>query len=284
MAASTIRPATLEDAPVMRAVLFATVPDDDPPAAPEPLDAYFRHLVARGVVAVAEDGGSPVGFAAAVDTGRSRHLADLFVLPDRQSHGIGRRLLDAVYEDAWPRTTFGSADPRAVPLYIRAGMGAYWPNLYLSGDPAALPPIADDLAVEDASGADVAALEVDWIGADRSPDLAYWASLPGIRIVVIRRGARVVGTALARERFNGVGRWMHHAVAAPDVDGLPILLAAMRACLEGTEIGGGCIPGPAPLVRELLQVGFRIVDRDTFLASDPSIVDPHREIVNTGFL
>ena len=284
MATITIRPATLDDAPAMRAILFATESPGDPPAAPEPVEAYFRHLVARGIAAVAEEGGTPVGFAAAVDTGRSRHLADLFVLPDRQSHGIGRRLLDAVEEDAWPRTTFGSADPRAVPLYVRAGMDARWPCLYLSGDPGALPPVADDLSVEDVSGADVAALEADWLGADRSPDLDYWASLAGVRIVAIRRDARVVGTAIARARFSGVGRWMDRAVAAPGVDGLPVLLAAMRSCLEGTDIGGGCIPGPSPLVRALLQAGFRIVDQDTFLASDAGIVDTEREIVNTGFL
>ena len=116
MATVTIRPATLEDAPIMQPIMFATVTAEDPPPTPEPLDAYFRHLVARGIVAIADADGTPVGFGAAVDTGRSRHLADLFVLPDRQSHGIGRRLLDTVYEDAWPRTTFGSADPRAVPL------------------------------------------------------------------------------------------------------------------------------------------------------------------------
>ena len=163
-------------------------------------------------------------------------------------------------------------------------MDALWPCLYLSGDPSMLPPVAVDLMIEDASGADVAAIEADWIGADRAPDLDYWTSLPAVRVVVIRRGARVVGTAIGRARFNGVGRWMHHALAAPGEDGLPILLAAMRACLDGTEVGGGCVPGPSSLVRELLRVGFRIVDQDTYLASDPSIVDAQREIVNTGFL
>jgi hypothetical protein len=44
------------------------------------------------------------------------------------------------------------------------------------------------------------------------------------------------------------------------------------------------VPGPSPLVRVLLESGFRIIDHDTFLASDPAVIDPLREIVNTGFL
>ena len=191
---------------------------------------------------------------------------------------------DVVFDDVWPRTTFGSDDPRAVPLYIRAGMDALWSNLYLAGAPASLPAIDRRLTVHEASGPEVAALEADWIGADRRPHLEYWASLPDVRIVVIRRGVAVVGTAIGRRRLSGRGRWMHHAVAAPGEDGPSILLAAMHAGLAGAEVGGGCIPSPSPLVRTLLEAGFRITDRDTYLASDPAIVDPYREIVNTGFL
>ena len=77
---------------------------------------------------------------------------------------------------------------------------------------------------------------------------------------------------------------MQHAMVAPGEDGRPVLLAIMRACLQGSDVGGGCVPGPSPLVRVLLDAGFRIVDRDTFMASDPTVVDPDREIVNTGFL
>ena len=51
--------------------------------------------------------------------------------PTGRAAAIGGRLLDAVFGDAWPRTTFASDDPRALPLYVRAGMAAFWPNLYL---------------------------------------------------------------------------------------------------------------------------------------------------------
>ncbi len=137
-----LRPAAVGDAPTLEGIVLAA---DAPPATTaveirSDLTGvhvpYLTHLIGRGIVVVAERDGVAVGFGAAVDTGRARHLADLFVVPEHQGGGIGRQLLDAVYGDAWPRTTFASDDPRAMPLYLRAGMAALWPNLYLAGDPA----------------------------------------------------------------------------------------------------------------------------------------------------
>ena len=219
---------------------------------------------------------------ATVDTGRARHLADLFVRTDRQGGGIGGHLLDAVFGDAWPRTTFASDDPRALPLYVRAGMLAYWPNLYLTGDPTRIAPDPDPTyEVEPASLEAVADLEAGWAGVDRSPDLGYWATLPAVRPFVVRAGGRIVGAGIGRNAFRAPMRWMHEAVAAPDADGPAVLLAALGYALAGQELGGACVPGASPLVRRLLDLGFRVRDRDTFLASDAALVDPLREIVNT---
>jgi GNAT superfamily N-acetyltransferase len=294
-----VRPAGPGDVPAMAAITTAAevARAEVAPAASSPSPvadtprivdagqhAYLSHLVARGRVAVAEVEGVVVGFGAAVATGRAQHLADLFVLPARQGTGIGRRLLEAVMGDAMPRTTFGSDDPRAVPLYIRAGMRALWPNLYLAGDPARLPAPDAGLAEVDAGLAEVAALERRWVGVDRTPDLPYWSSLAGARAFVARRDGAVVGVAFARDRLSGPGRWLDHAIVAPGEDGPATLLALLRRGLAGGPLGGACVPGPSPLVRVLLEAGFKIRDRDTFLASDPSLVDPEREIMNTGFL
>ena len=73
-------------------------------------------------------------------------------------------------------------------------------------------------------------------------------------------------------------------MAAPGEDGPAVLLAALRHGLAGSTLGGGCIPAPRRSRADLLELGFRVVDRDTYLASDPAIVDPEREIVNTGIL
>jgi GNAT superfamily N-acetyltransferase len=286
-AAITTRPATIADAEALdRIALAAEDHGDFPSYAPGINVPYLRYLIGRGRAIVAEADGEPVGFGASVWTGRSTHLADLFVLPARQSHGIGRRLLDEVLGDAWPRTTFGSGDPRALPLYLRAGMRALWPNLYLTGDPTRLPPIDAALRVVDADVARVAALDGSWTGADRRPDVEYWSTLPEVRPFIVERVAdgAAVGVGIGRARFTGPGRWLARAVAAPDADGGPVLIAALAHGLAGGSVGGGCVPGSSPLARALLESGFRIADQDTFLASDPSVVDPWREIIDTGVL
>jgi len=42
--------------------------------------------------------------------------------------------------------------------------------------------------------------------------------------------------------------------------------------------------GPSPALRPLLDLGFRIADRDQFMASEPGLIDPARLIPNPGML
>jgi GNAT superfamily N-acetyltransferase len=114
-----LRPGVPSDAPTLAAINLATEIVDGEPPSPAGITPYFRHLVERGRVVVAEArDGTVVGFGAAVDTGRSRHLADLFVLPDRQSHGIGRRLLDG----------HGRPSRRTIRVRYRCTCGPAWPR------------------------------------------------------------------------------------------------------------------------------------------------------------
>jgi hypothetical protein len=165
-------------------------------------------------------------------------------------------------------------------------MRAHWPNLYLTGDPTRLPPVAADLRVVDAGLARVAELDGAWTGADRGPDVAYWSTLPEVRPFVVERVADGVaaGVGIGRARFTGPGRWLARAVAGPEGDAGPVLIAALAHGLAGATVGGGCVPGASPLARTLLESGFRIADHDTFMTSDPSVIDPWREIVDTGVL
>ena len=302
-----LRPATLADVPELERLMLA---DEGVPPGSQLAD--LRHVLARGTVVVAEvaagDGGGTegagvaaggdeapdaaadasrviVGFGAAVDSGRSRHLADLFVRRSWQGRGVGQRLLAAVLGNAAVRTTFASDDPRALPLYVRAGMTALWPNLYLLGNPARLPPAPTGHVVRPATLDEMAEAERRWIPVDRRREAAYWSSgVTDPRPFVVLAGDRPVAAGLARDRITGPGRWLDHAVVSPDADPVSALLPALRFGLARTDIGGACVPGPSPLVRVLLDAGFRIENRDTFLASDPAVLDPTREIVNTGFL
>jgi GNAT superfamily N-acetyltransferase len=283
---ATIRTATEDDIRAMD--LMLRVNDDPPPG--EPMypagaqDPYLRHLIVRGRTAVAEIGGEVVGFGATVDTGRYTHLADLFVLPAHHGRGHGGRLVAAVFGDAFPRTTFSSDDPRAMPLYVRAGMIPVWPNLYVAGDPRGLPPDPNWLEVEDATLDDVARLEGEWAGVDRSTDIGYWSTLIEPRASVVRRAGRAVAVGLGRGRLNGVGRWVDRAQVAPDEEPVGPLIALIRGAADGGNLVGASVAGPSPLLPALLASGFTIRDRDTFMTSDLDLIDPARILPNNGIL
>jgi GNAT superfamily N-acetyltransferase len=283
-----LRQATSADLAAIRAIADA---EDEPPTPevgfPEALDAYYLHLIEHGEVLLAVDddeAGGVVGFGATIESGRGVHLADLFVRRDRQGGGIGRRLLESLFADRWPRTTFSSDDPRAMPLYIRMGMRPLWPNLYLDGDARRLPQLPPSLRV-DAAGADrVAELERAFTGVDRPTQHAYWAAQPAAVPLVVRDGDRAVAIGYARSKLRGGGRWINSFVVAPGVPAHDPTLAAMRWSADAEGRIGTCVLGPHPIVPTLIDAGFRIVDRDTFQASDPALVDPERLLPNTGFL
>ena len=128
----SIREATEDDLPAIRAILAAHG-NDGAIVIADVVGPYLRHLIAHGRARVAIEDGAVVGFGATVDAGGSGHLADLFVRADRLGQGIGRPLLDAVFGDAERRTTFASDDPRALPIYVRAGMRPFWASLYVEG-------------------------------------------------------------------------------------------------------------------------------------------------------
>ncbi len=285
--AVAIRPATQADLGAIRAIVDAEEPP--PPAGtgghPEAVDAYYVHLIRRGLVLLAEDDqGAALGFGAVIDSGRSVHLADLFVRREAQSGGIGRRLLERLFRDRWPRTTFSSDDPRALPLYVRMGMRPLWPNLYVLGDAAELPdPVG--FAVEQVAAGAVADLEREWTGVHRPIEHGWLAGQPDAAPLVVRDAAgRAVAAGHARARLTAKGRWMNTLLVAPGADGHDPTLAAVRwSAIPALPIGM-CVPGPHPIVPTLVRAGFRVVDRDTFQASDPALIDPERVLINTGIL
>jgi GNAT superfamily N-acetyltransferase len=279
---AVLRPASEHDVAGIEAVFMANEDEEHYP--PGAVTRYLEHLVARGTVAVAELDGRLVAFGATVDTGRSVHLADLFVLPAHQGQGLGGRLLAIVFEGSRPRTTFASDDPRALPLYVRAGMTPLWPNLYLDGDPRRLPAPPAGYSVETIEIAAMAERERAWTGVDRGPDLSHWSGAAASRPFAVRTGREVVAVGLSRLRLNRGGHWIDHVQVAPTADPRPALLAALRDGAGNVELSGTCLGGPCLLLPTLLEAGFRIVDRDIYLASDPDLIDPAREFLNTGIL
>jgi GNAT superfamily N-acetyltransferase len=280
------RPATEADLEAIDR-LIAWAEDPGATVAPTPSGSqigYLRHLVRRATAAVAIVEREIVGFGATVVTARGSHLADLFVAPPRQGQGIGSRLFEAVFAGADRKTTFGSADPRAIPIYVRGGMLPRWPNLAIDGEGRSLPEAPADLDVAAIDVADLVRLELGWTGIDRTPEIPFWETFNDVRPFAVRAGPCIVAAGFHRLRVSGVGRWIDHAVVAPGEDGPRALLAAIRSASVDGGLVGASLPGPSPLLRVVLDAGFRIGDSDTFMSTEPDAVDPLRELVNTGLL
>ena len=292
MGGGGIRAATPDDVPAIRAILAAHG-NDDPPGerrGPDVVGPYVAHLLAhhRGLVHEAPDGVAAFGFV--VDTGRSFMLADLFVRPDRLGEGIGRPLLDALFEGCTPRATLASDDPRALPLYARAGLVPLWPSFYLQADAAVAARAGDHARAHglEAAAADPAtfpALERAWTGVGRETDHPFWASMPGADPFVVLDADGPVALGYGRDRQTGPGaRALDRLVIRPGVAPIsPALAALARAAARGTTIDL-CLPGPNPALRVLLDLGVRVVDRDLYMAGPVDLVDPVRLAPNSGML
>ena len=123
-----IRPAGAADAPALTAIACAAKRHW---GYPEPwLEAWIPALtitpefIAAHTVIVAEQNGTPVGFAGLCDAGAHWELEHLWVLPACHGQGLGRRLLDAVLDQVRirrPGVLRIEADPFAASFYEHCG-------------------------------------------------------------------------------------------------------------------------------------------------------------------
>ena len=275
------RQATPDDIPTIRGILAAHG-NDGPVTRVDIVGPYVRHLVTRHRTLLTEEAGAAVAFGAVVDAGLAVHLADLFVMPDRLGRGLGRQLLAALFGEARRRTTFASDDPRALPIYVRAGMMPLWPTLHVEGDASRLakPP---GLEVVAAPPEELAALELAWTGADRRDDHRFWASQADADPFLVLDRDGPVALAIGRARQVSDVRVIDRMRVRPGADPVPSVLAALRRTDRGTRVVASLL-GPSPVLPVLLEAGFHVTDRDQFMASDPGIVDPVRFLPNPGML
>jgi ribosomal protein S18 acetylase RimI-like enzyme len=226
----------------------------------------------------------PDGYFCAVEEGRIRgmvsalvrgqvwYLSMLFVLPDDQSRGLGRALLERAlaYGEArgtQVRCTLATLDPRAQARYVMAGMAPRWPIYRLDGDVTAvarlkarvgLDPRARELPC-DPCAAEKLTAEV--FGHSRADDLAHFRS-DGGAAVAIERGGEVA--AFASRRGQRIG-------PAAGRDETAFLQAVAAAAASGADGGGSVtmrVPGAcASLLQALVGSGFRIGNPTLFMAS-----------------
>lgn len=86
---------------------------------------------------IAERRSQSIGFARSTLRDGLQQLTELFVLPDQQSGGVGRGLLDRAFPPgrASYRSIITSADHRAQALYLKAGLRPRFPVYYFGRKP-----------------------------------------------------------------------------------------------------------------------------------------------------
>jgi GNAT superfamily N-acetyltransferase len=260
---------------------------DPPPRGGVP--TWLEHELATGEICVAERGGRMVGFAALLPRGEVDYLAELFVRPAERSSGVGTALLRRLMPPPGPgsgsgerlRCTLSSRDPRALALYVRAGMRPWWPNLWLRGDPSRLRGLPrGEVKIVAAAGDDPELLRWDAAasGRYRPADHHHWRGEGGVPVWCERRGRRV-GYGYVRPRSGSF--WSPESTtvgpvgAASAGDGAECLCAVVAYACEWAEAVRLAIPAPHPGLRALLEAGFRIVDTETFVSTAP-LLDPQR--------
>ncbi|MGD9705437.1 MAG: GNAT family N-acetyltransferase [Acidimicrobiia bacterium] len=268
-----VRPATKDDGAGIAAVRDVIGGQHDDSGS----DASYRaHLMTHGRLFVGVRAGRVVGFAGARDIGGHRLLSDLFVDPRLHGGGVGRALLAAVLDDAAERFTFSSSDPRAMPIYARAGMRPRWPLLYVRGPAPEV--VTESVVVERVEAGAAAEVERSVTGVDRAVEHGYWSRRAGATAAVIRMDGELVGAVCFVVR--GDESRIEHLALASGADAAPVVAAV--AATAGAPTVRAFVPGPRPLLEWLLHQRFVIDEVDTFMSSDPDAVPATLAVVHPG--
>jgi GNAT superfamily N-acetyltransferase len=283
MPAAIVRAARQADLAAIAAIATATGQEDDW-SATNP--AYVGHLMAHGRVVVGELSGQVTGFGAVQQIGTAATavsmLCDLFVDPEAHGAGLGRAMLAELWRDTERRITFSSQHAHALPLYMSFGVDAWWPLLYLRGDSSTLR-VPDGWKATVATAGQVAGLERDWTGTDRTADHRVWAARPNGAAVLAAHDGVVLAAGTAAGPAGDFGL-MHLATSpgADDTAAVAGVVTVLASLVSPGPTATVCLPAPHPAVRVLLAAGWRIEDLDLFMASEPDLLDPRRAVPSPG--
>ncbi len=229
-------------------------------ASGEPLQRYLADRAAEWWVAEDHDSGALLGYARSIERGGLFELTEFFVVPTRQSKGLGRALIDRAFPvgrgDA--RSIIATTDTRALARYYRAGVVARFPMLTFEGVPAETH-IAGDLTprlLDADSEEDVSAMRM----IERSV-LEYARDEAELRWLLSDREGHLYARAGTVIGFAFVGKVGSGPIAALDPADLPDILLHVenRALALGLERLDLQVPGPNEVAtRHLLDRGFRL--------------------------
>jgi len=223
----------------------------------------FDHLAATGDlwwVAEDESTGRAVGYARSIVRDGVRELTEFFVLPDAQSSGIGRGLLERAFPagGARHRAIVATIDTRAIARYLRTGLDARLPMIGWEGAPRD-EPVPTTLARERIDPHqppldDLAAIDRAVLGFARDADHRWLASQRDAWLY--RREGAAVGYGYYPSRAGWGGPY-----AALSPADMPALLADGEAA--AARAGHPFVTFDTPMtgraaIDHLLGRGFRV--------------------------
>jgi GNAT superfamily N-acetyltransferase len=219
------RPAGLDDSPALFRIFVAAVDDlgrrlgvetfsGAGGAPPVPDDLWperrplFEHLARTATHAwLAEEDGAPVGYARSIVRDHTLELTEFFVLPGRQSAGLGRELMARAFpaDGARHRSIIATPDLRALARYLRAGLAARFPIYGFARDARELPPPPGIIAhrLDDSAGTleTLAGIDRANLGFRRDVDHRWLRTVR--EGYLFHEGERLVGYGYVGGLYNG---------------------------------------------------------------------------------
>ncbi len=223
------------------------------------LEPFLRHLATHAAewwVTEEPVDGSMVGYARSIERGGLFELSEFFIRPDRQSAGIGRRLMERVYPPGRGdvRAIIATTDVRGLRRYYAAGTVARFGMASLAGQPKPAhvagslePVLATSLDIPE-----IAAIEETVFGYPRHADYPWLFEQR--EPYLYRRAGRTVGFAFFSKTGQG-------PIAALDPADLRAILLHLEALAHAR--GMESISFEVPTINEvamqhLLGRGFKI--------------------------
>jgi GNAT superfamily N-acetyltransferase len=271
-----LRPARDGDVASMMEVFWASLDDlaerhGRPPSPRNPavLEELMRHFVASDPDSslVADERGRIVGFGMLHVRGDTGFLAFLFVLPDWQARGLGRRLLDACIDGAGRPARMGTCaeadQPISTGIYASMGMAPRMPIYLLRGglSPYRLPSLPDGIRARRLASTDVTTIDDEVLGYQHPIDHAFlvragrhgWAFEDAGAVVgygYVQASGRLGPVAATDERLlHGFIGHLTRSITVP----------------EGWQV---MVPGASVAMRLLLEHGLRIDGTPAVYCSD----------------
>jgi GNAT superfamily N-acetyltransferase len=229
------------------------------------LEARLRIAFQSGAARtfVADDADGPAGMATLHDYGAFGYVSLVGVLPEKQGHGIARRLMEDLVADSDARSHRGlalEASAAGRHLYDTMGFAALGTTVTVEGPrPAGKPSERDGVRRATSGDRDaVCAYDRAAFGADRSATIAPWFARADCAVYVVPSTAGIAGYAVARD--GCVSPWLAQTPAAA-----ASLFVAAQAALDGDTMRVSLPEDNRDAVDLAAQYGWHELHRNAYM-------------------